>query len=400
MSRHFPDWLTAYGEFTSALEAPGTFHFFAGVAAISGALSRKVWFDMGHFRWYPNFYIIFVARPGIVSKTTSIDVAMDLLREIPGVHIGPSSLTWQALVQFMGNIAEQVDIDGEFHTMCAASFRASELGTLIDFTNREMIDVMVDLWDGKTGAWEKMTKLNGMETIVNPWISFIAGTTPSWLATNVPEAAIGGGFCSRCIFIYGAEKRRIISYPFLEQNTFNAELRQKLLMDLETISTIKGEYKLETAALKWGIEWYEDLWTRPPEHLLNPRFEGYLARKQTHLHKLAMVIAAARRNERVILIEDMKMAESLLTAQENDMILALNNVGRTTHSLYFELMLQFVERKGAGGVTNEDVYHYMSRFMDEQSAESLISLAIKAGMVNSTCSGNSTRITRTDKALL
>lgn len=399
MSRHFPDWLAAYTEFTGALEAPTPFHYFSGVAAISGALSRKVWFDMGHFKWYPNFYIIIVAKPGIVNKSTSINIAMDMLREIPGAHIGPSSITWQALVQHMGNIAENVEIDGDFHTMCASSFVASELGTLIDFTNREMIDVLVDLWDGKTGSWEKMTKMSGVESVVNPWISFIAGTTPTWLAQNVPEGAIGGGFCSRCLFIYGSEKRRIIPYPFIERDSFNAETRQKLIADLEAISLIKGEYVLEPAALRKGIEWYTDLWTNPPEHLLGSRFEGYLARKQTHLHKLCMVIAASRRDERIILIEDLDAALTLLASQENDMILALNNVGRSAASIVLEMFVDFVAKHNAGA-SHENALCFLARFMQNHEAEGMLQLAINTGLVKAVQTGMQINYVATGKSLI
>ena len=379
MTRHFTNWLQAYCTHTEHLEAPTNLHFFSGVAAIAGVLRRHVWFDQGYFNWYPNFYIIIVAKPGIVNKSTSIGVAMDLLREVPGVNIGPSSITWQALVQHMGNVAEQVDINGEFHTQSCLTFVASELGTLIDFHNREMIDVLVDLWDGKTGSWDKMSKMSGKESIVNPWISFIAGTTPAWLSDNVPEGAIGGGFASRCIFVYGAEKRHLVAYPKarLPQSYFDNRL--KLLADLEQMSLLRGEYKLTPEARVFGEEWYHTLWTNTPEHLRGDRFEGYLARKQTHMHKLAMVAAAAQRDELVLLKEDLILAETLLESVENDMILALDRVGRAKSGVNMEDFVAWVLTRGK--ITRDEAVRYLTRYVELDKIDATLATAASAGWI-------------------
>lgn len=388
MPRNFDDWLKAYTEFTKFSEAPTNIHFFAGVSAIAGALGRKVFFGMGYFKWYPNFYIIVVARPGIATKSTSIGLAADLLRDIPGVHIGPSSITWQALVQFMGGITEQVEINGDFHTMSQATFVASELGTLIDFSNRELIDVLVDLWDGKTGSWEKMTKTNGMEAIVNPWISLIAGVTPAWLAANVPETAIGGGFTSRCIFVYGAEKAQIIAYPHKHIPKDFDEFRQKLLADLEQISLLKGEFKLTPDAEKYGEAWYNDLWRNTPEHLLFTRNQGYLARKQTHMHKLMMVLSASRRDDLLITLDEFKTAEALFTSIENDMLLALDNVGKHAAAINLDELIEFIARRGK--VTSTTACHFLSRYGDYMTSQSIINQAISAGRLKVSQIGNDT----------
>src|SRR3990172_8994626 len=98
MARNVSDWLQGYIEYTANLEAPDKFHFWTGVATIAGALQGKCWVDMGKWKWKPNFYIIFVAPPGIIGKSTTADVGIGLLREIEGIHFGPMSATWQALL--------------------------------------------------------------------------------------------------------------------------------------------------------------------------------------------------------------------------------------------------------------------------------------------------------------
>lgn len=378
MARHFENWLKAYCDFTEHLEAPTNLHFFSGAQAIAGALRRQVWVDQGYFNWYPNQYVIIVAKPGIVNKSTSIGVAMDLLREVPGIHMGPSSVTWQALVQAMGAVSETFELGGEHYIQSCLSFVASELGTLIDFRNREMIDVLVDLWDGKSGSWEKMSKMHGTEAIVNPWISFIAGTTPAWLADNVPEGAVGGGFTSRCLFIYGREKRHLVAYPKHRLSKSHKETRDKLIADLEKISMLKGEYILTPDAMAFGEQWYTNLWTNSGEHLRSPRFEGYLARKQTHLHKLAMILAAAQRDELILTIDDLKLADALFAGLEDDMLIALNNVGRTKSGAQIEELVAFLMTNGP--TLKSAVFRYFARNTTFQEIGWLIDYGTSAGL--------------------
>src|SRR3954469_23194853 len=100
MTRHFPDFLTAYVEsFAPRSEAPERFHYWCAVHTIAGALRRRVYIDEGTFRWYPNFYIILIGPPGTVKKSTTINVGARLIREMPGAFVGSDCTTWQAFVE-------------------------------------------------------------------------------------------------------------------------------------------------------------------------------------------------------------------------------------------------------------------------------------------------------------
>ena len=261
-----------------------------------------------------------------------------------------------------------------------------DFGALIDFRNRELIDVMVDLWDGKTGAWEKASKMHGVETIVNPWINMIAGVTPSWLSANVPETAVGGGFTSRCIFVYGKEKRHLSAYPRRRMHAGQEKLRAELVADLEIISQMSGEFVLTPEAEAYGEEWYHKLWTAAPEHLQGERFEGYRARKQTHLHKLCMVLSAAQRSDRIITLSDFKQGDELLTAVENDMIVSLDRVGRAKCSLDLEQFMEYINRKKE--VRYSDAVAFLSNYGTFQEIKAIIETALQAGQITQTQRGS------------
>lgn len=321
MSRHHPDWIKAYMEHTALSEAPAKFHYWTAVATIAGALERKVWIDQGYFEWLPNFYIIFVSPPGIVSKSTTASIGMSMLSRLPSVRFGPQSLTWQALTKSMAENVKSMELpDGSVMPMSAVTISASELGSLIDMKDRAMIDVLVDLWDGKKGTWHRATKTSGEDLILNPYINIIGCTTPAWIADNFGKYTLGGGFTSRTVFVYACEKRRLEAYPGSVVGAGFGDRISKLVADLEQIHSLCGEYRLSKEAMVWGRAWYEKVYAQYRN--IDPYDSGqtsFVARKQTHLHKLAMVIAASRRPTLTIEVEDLQSADMAIQAVELDL---------------------------------------------------------------------------------
>lgn len=346
------DWIEAFLTYTSFSEAPLKAHFWTAVSTISGALRRRVWMDMTYFQWTPNMYIIFVAPPGIISKSTTINNGIRLLRQLPDIRFGPDAVTWQALTESLAASTEQVPwVDkstGEelYLPMSCITIASSEFGTFLNPSDREMVDVMVSLWDGQLGVWEKKTKTQGEDIIVNPWINMIACTTPAWIAGNFPDYMIGGGFTSRCIFVYGEEKQCLIAYPGLVTPSNLKDLERELVHDLEIISQLIGQYTLEPAAIAYGTQWYEDHY-KDITNSLDSRAVGYKARKQTHIHKLAMVLAASQRDELIITEADLKKAVKIVTDLEEEMPKVFQLIGRTDGARWTEAVLDMVTKAGA-----------------------------------------------------
>ncbi|MDE2097532.1 MAG: DUF3987 domain-containing protein [Patescibacteria group bacterium] len=381
MTRNFNDWIPAFLEYSQHTESPKLMRFWAGVGAIAGALRRKVWIDQHYFRWTPNFFIIFVAPPGIVSKSTTADIAMDLLREIPGIKFGPDVVTWPALVSAFASSCESFEYQGEYVSMSPLTLVASELGNLINPQDKEMINLFINLWDGRKKL-EKITKMSGSDIVEAPWINMVGCTTPHWIADNMPSATVGGGFTSRCIFVYADKKERYVAYPKFNVPKDAGEVRLRLIQDLEYISiNIAGEYELSKEAIKWGENWYQQLWASRPSTLDDDRLDGYVARKQTHLHKLAMVLAASQRDELVIIPDDLILANQMLLSTECDLEKVFSRIGRSEDSLQSERLLQFVERRGRA--TYQEAYRQIhAHFPDARDFEGIVAGAIKAGYID------------------
>lgn len=389
--RNFPNWLKAFVSYASYGEAPLTMYFWVGVSTLAGALRRQVWIDMGYFRWLSNFYVVLVAPPGVVAKSTTATIGMELLREISYIKFGPDVVTWQALVQSLAGATEAFEYNGAYHPMSAITIESSEFGNFLNPNDREMVDLLVSLWDGKK-SFEKVTKMSGNDKVQAPWVNILACTTPAWISGNFPEYMIGGGFTSRCVFVYADAKRQFVAYPKFSLPPEFQEMRKQLIEDLEQICQIKGPYELDPATVIWGEKWYAEHYKNRPAHLDNERFGGYIARKQTHIHKLAMVIAAAQRDERVVLMEDLESANALVSALETSMPQVFSQIGRTDNSRHLEEMLGFIRSRKT--VSYTELYRSVIRiFPSARELEDSIAMAVKAGYLRISSDGKEQHVT-------
>ncbi len=384
MTRRLKNWLNSYLTYAECTEAPKLIHYWAGVSAVAGALRRRVWFDQIKFKWFPSFFIIFVGPPGVITKSTTADGSMDLLREVPGIHFGPDSVTWQQLVASFEGAAESFEIDGEWFPMSAITLLASEFGNLMDFQDNGMVNLFITLWDGRN-RYEKQTKSSGSDMVEGPWINLLACTTPQWISANMNATTIGGGFTSRCVFVYGDQKERPIA--FIEdavngQHEEYAKLRADLVHDLEHIAmNLKGRYTLIPEAKVWATGWYNDLWKYDYKPENEDYVNNYLSRKQAHMIKLAMVIAAGQRDELVITLEDMRLAEIMLGQTEGQFAKIFKGIGKTDEAVHAETILRSIELKGEieyGALVRLSQAHFPSA----KGFEDILNSFVRGGQVS------------------
>lgn len=342
--RHYANWLSGYAHYTRFSEAPDEFHFWTGVFTIASVLRRRVWIDQHIFQWTPNFWITLISPPGIATKSTSLGIGMDLLNAIGGIHMGPVSITWQGLTTSLEDAQEMVEFPDGYRDMACVSCAVSELGTFLQTDDKVMISVLTDLWDGRRSTWERRTKgMDGRVKIINPWINIMGCTTPSWIRGNFTENMISDGLSSRIVYVYADKPRQYVAYPGMMYNFKDfEEEKMKLIEDLAKIAEMKGEFVLTPEALEWGIEWYQKVKTIRPEHMISDRFGGYLSRKQTHVHKLAMVLSAAQRSDMTITKRDLELSAAMMTSLETSMLKVFESVGGGEVSRHAIEMLSYV----------------------------------------------------------
>jgi hypothetical protein len=345
MTRKCNNWIDTYISYTKGTEAPRLFHFFAGVSCIAGALRRKVWIDQIRFKWFPGMYIVLVADPGIATKSTTADLAMELLQAVPGIKFGPDNVTWQSLVTSFAGACESFEWNGEYHPMSPLTLVASEFGSLMDLHNQEMVNLFITLWDGRK-KYEKETKMSGTDVVEAPWINLLACTTPSWIATNMDQLATSGGLTSRTIYVFAEAKANYIAYLDEYAPTGLEQLKADLTHDLEHMAVnLAGPFTISPEARSWGRQWYEDLWTKHYSIDAPDWSKGYIARKQTHVHKLAMILSASRNDSMRITQDDLQLADQMLLSIETDLAKVFAKVGKSDEALAAAKILEFVTRR-------------------------------------------------------
>lgn len=352
------DWITSFINYTRYAEAPPKLYFWVALATIAGALRRRVWIDMGYFKWYPNLYLILVAPPGVVAKSTTAALGIDLLRQVPGIQFGPDVVTWQALFDAFRDVHEGINLNGEVLEMSALTIAASEFGNFLRPDDKEMVDQLVNIWDGT--PIKKRTRMDGEQVIQNPCLNLIGCTTPAWIAGNFPEYLIGGGLTSRMIFVYAEAKFQYVAYPALSIPKDFHEKRDSLIRDLERISNLLGPVTLTPAAYSWGAEWYERFHKEESKKIDETLLGGYINRKQVLAHKIAMCLVASRGDDLIIDQPDIERAVALLTELERDMPKVYSRIGMSQEAVAGDQVLSFIERAG-GRVSFLNLYRYMHK---------------------------------------
>lgn len=397
MARHFPNWLKAYCRFTEHSEAPLDFHFWTGVSTIAACLRRRVWKDEHHFTWTPNFYIIFVGPAGVVTKSTTLNIGFKLLHKIAEkqkLYFGPDSMTWQGLAKGFAKASA-------FHTykdsktgedkkvlMSPLTCSVSELGTFLRPDDTGLISFLTDVWDGKDRPFKHETSVSGNIEIDGGWLNIIGATTPSWLQNNFPASLIGEGIGSRIIFIFAENKRKLTAYPSRLKNIVDhTKFETQLTEDLEDICQMIGPYEMTDEAYLWGEDWYKNLnYGTRSTAMASGRYGGYLARKQTHLHKLAMVLAAAKSSKLLITKDDLIEADQILTATESSMIRVFESMGVVDEAKHVAELVAFV--RAYQWITEKDLYRHLYNVMPEREFKQALRIALQGELLEAERRGN------------
>jgi hypothetical protein len=387
VARIFGHWLKAYCSFTAASEAPLDFHFWTGVSTIAATLRRQVWIDERYFKWTPNFYIIFVGPAGLVTKSTTLNIGYSLLRKVPGIHFGPDSMTWHGLAKkFTDAFEYKTYKNGNSQTKFSQSpltCSVSELGTFLRPDDKGLVSFLTDVWDGKERPFDHTTKSSGEISIENAWLNVIGATTPMWMQNNFPADLLSEGIGSRVVFVYGEQKRHLTAYPSqtIQAQDFD-QTQTNLTTDLIEISKLCGPFILTPEAYTWGTNWYN---TQPKSSatLASSRYSGYLARKQTHMHKLAMVLSAAQRDDLTITHEDLIEANNILLTTESSMIKVFESVGVVDEAKHLAEVVAFV--RAYQWISPRDLYYNnCHNIMLEKDFKDAVRHAVEGGVLEVT----------------
>lgn len=273
--------------------------------------------------------------------------------------------------------------NGTITKLCQCVVSSTELGNFLKPKDGEFLDAMISLWDGDT-IDKKLIKEGGSLYIENPILNLIGCTTPSWISLNIPEHMLDGGLLSRVIMVYGDKIDHPVAYPADHLPTNVHAIEANLIDRLMAMDNYKGPMYLTPAAKTWGTEWYNKMKQGGNEG--DEKFRDRITRKQTHVHKLAMILSVSRGDSRKIEVCDLQKAVveiDKLSAHRGTIIAA---VGRTSEAVLQDTLLGIIRRQKS--IKLADAYRAIREQIPSGAMfRDLLDGLIKSGLVKETVLG-------------
>lgn len=326
-----------YLKYTSSQESPTIFHFWCAASLMAATLERSCWLDLGYFRVYPNLYVILVAESAIARKSSAIHIASAMGKEaVPEMPLSSQKCTTEALIQTFKEQYEEREVSASYIV-------SDELAVFLGegAEDSSLIALLTKVFDCPNVV-DYRTIGRGTEEGFNICVNMLAGTTNHWMKSSLPPGAVGGGFTSRVVFVYGSDSGKRVPFPKLTPQ--QKEARKALAHDLATIrKTHRGRYELTKDAREWYSTWYVDV-SHPEraDHTLS----GYYGRRHITLLKTAMVVAAARREELVIREKDLEDSLAYLRETERHLPGVMQQVQASAEGEKSLRIYALIERAG------------------------------------------------------
>ena len=187
--------------------------------------------------------------------------------------------------------------NGSSQMVLVASELAAMLGRGTNIAG--MPALLTDLYDCPDERVGGGSLSTGTFNLKNVYCSFLAGSTPSWLEMAVRPEIVAGGFTSRCYFIHGRERKRLVAWPDVVDVETEAQKKQELVNVLRGLAEEvqhRSGIGINAAGRRTFTEWYESRRVHKDAYR-----ESFESREDSHVLRLAGLTAV---NEQLWEIND------------------------------------------------------------------------------------------------
>lgn len=369
--RKCENWLQTFGKWMLPIsEAPSSFIMWTGLFVLASVLRRKIHVPkelLGRWSADPNLYIFFVGDAGRVRKTTTMGGAQELLDAISDLTASPEIITKEDILK---KLVESND--------ASMYIFSPEFSEFITKSGPSMFSFLTNIYDGKKNI-SSSTISRGLEYAEKPCVNLLAATTPVWIAENMSEAIIGGGFASRVVFIYEDEVRqRKMFYRNVLQEMGSEldKMKADLVADLQQINDLSGKVDITKEAEDFFEEWYQ-LHAKDGREL--PKLSGYFERRPAHIIKVAMLCHVAYSSDLMLNKIDFEMAIDIVLGTEKRLTKVFENIGKNPYVVDIYRILDYVKQKGR--VSREEAKRNFIHAAPPQMLNELIDGLVSSGFL-------------------
>lgn len=353
------DIFSNYFLYMAETEPPIHYHRWCWLGTIGAALGRKVYIPHGHFRIFPNLYIMLLGEPA-TRKSTSIKLAKKLFSTTTFENFSADKTTKEKFLLDLEGITLDEDAEPstkskpKYDTVTADALWGSsredkdprevfivadEFNEFAGPGNLDFYTTLGNLWDfdDPQKSFTQRLKNSKSVSIFQPTISILSGNTPELFARAFPPEAIGSGFLSRLLLIHGERSGRRITFP----PPPDKELGAGLSSYLQKLISIES-HELEKSAA--ASELLHQIYQREDELVVTDvRFKAYNQRRFTQLQKLCVILAAGQ-FRKIVSEVDVLQANTILTHAELLMPKAMGEFGKNKNSDVANKIMILAER--------------------------------------------------------
>ena len=380
MARNLSNWIRAYMEFTHDTESPDAYHFWSGVTIIGAATKRQVFLNLNYFQIYPNHYVIIVGPSG-ARKSAAVGLAAKIVAQA-GIKKFSDKITAAALIKDLSEASEKRVSDGIVELTSPLLIYSSELGVFMgpDAYGSGVISDLTDLYDNPA-QWEKKTIARGSETVLGPYVSLLAASTPQTLKDVIPSQSVGQGFTSRIIFVWGGGRRKKAPIPVWDEG--HTMLEAQLIHDLKEISKVSGVFQFSPGGLRLYKQHYLAR-PEPEEEYEDERLRGYSSRKDIHTLKLAMVLSLADNDSLVITEREMAGAIEAINWLDQGLPNVFSGVGSSATAEDVSRIFREidVDTRKFGYATHQVIVRKNYHYLNAQEVGIVIKTLVEGGAIS------------------
>lgn len=339
----YSDFLEQYRIYTQGNETPEIMHLWSGLSALAGACEKRLWIDQQFFQLYLNLYVILIGPAGVVAKSTSMGLALKMLREA-GFNVLEGSVLKEKIIEDMETLVKESPL-GFNHA--SVTYVANELNVLLS-SGVDMVKFLVDIYD-KGDSYVYKTKKSGQYEIPYPAFNMIAAAVPQWFGDYVASDLGTTGFLARCIIVYEEEKRG--SFPKLRYTEEQKRARERCMELIYSVSQMNGEVTMSQEADDYFCDWYNRQQHAPTRDY---RINSYIERKnKIHVLKIAALMAIGDLRQKITKL-DIERSIHLLEVTEKKMRLAYIIAGANKLAPYIHQILTILEQNN-GQIPVQDI---------------------------------------------
>lgn len=350
-------------------------------------MERKVWARAYAEAMYPNIFAILVGPAGVGKTviTSRVDRLWQELME-DGHYVASSSLTAASLLDDLHEAERRIVRPTEnppVETFNSLKICSNELSSLIPGYDTEFMAMLTDIYDCRRFSQRRRTRNLNIQ-IDQPQLNLLAGTTPSYLNSVLPEGAWDQGFLSRTILIYSGE---IVKRPLFKEENYNQELWDALASDLRKIGNLYGKAEFTPEAAKCLEDWDLEGGPPAPEH---PKLTTYSTRRTAQTLKLCMVSSVSRSDDLTITLDDVQQAMDWLIEAEHympDIFKSMSSGGdsRAIEDTWYHVYQLWMKEKEP--IAERRVVQFLQERVPAHSVQRVLDVMQKAGAIEKQLNG-------------